>query len=497
MAVVFGGIERWCGEQLLAIANDHLGPRLDFKSLDYQRPTTVWLYDLTLTSGDVTFIRADSVRVEFAQVPRPGRPIVISEVALERPVVRLIEQHDGSLAGFRGFVASEGGRVLPDGGSTRLSDVLAIKEILIVAGSLSYEPLDGPHMRLSPLSFHCRQAPGTAEAGWYALEAQLKLDPVARLDIDAFLNVDTAELKLSDLRLATILRPSTYEVFTPQIQAILRRHEIQGTLSLRASGLVPLRDPKRSALDLNWDLTDGRVTFGEYVLPLEALRLAIRLDGGDLNISNATIKALGGTMELTGSLALDGPDAGRFEIAGHGEGLRLEQTIRTPSGAEPKYAGEIRFSTEATGMLGDLSGTLVGQGDVSVRDGRLRIIRVFDKLLAVGSPLSKKRAGADRGSLNFELAGDRVHLTEVHVVGGSIGVRGRGEIFYDGRLNLRFTAGPLERLDRGILKDIGKLFSTVTGQLVNYQVSGTLKEPIFAVRTFGIGGAKAATQPKE
>ena len=497
MAVVFGGIERWCGGQLLAIANDHLGPRVDFKSLDYQRPTTVWLHDLTLTSGEVTFIRAESVRVEFAQVPRPGRPIVISEIAVEGPVIRLIEQLDGSLAGFHGFVTSEGGRVLPDGGSTRLSDVLAIKEILIDEGSLSYEPLDGPHMRLSPLSLHCVHAPGDAEPGWYALEALLKLDPVARLDIDALVNVDTAELKLSDLRLATILRPSTYEVFTPQIQAILRRHEIEGTLSLRASGLLPLRDPGRSALDLEWDLTDSRFAIGEYVLPLEALRVVARLDGGDLDVSSATINALGGTTEVTGSLAIDGPDAGRFEIAGHGEGLRLEQTIRTPSGTQPKYAGEIRFTTDATGVLRDLRGTLVGQGDMSVSDGRLRIIRVFDGLLAAAGPVTKNRAGNDRGSLKFELAGDRLHLTEVQAVGGTIGVRGRGEIFYDGRLILHFTAGPLERLDRGVLKDIGKLLSTVTGQLVSYQVSGTLKEPIFAVRTFGVGGAKTAGEPKE
>ena len=199
--------------------------------------------------------------------------------------------------------------------------MLAIKEILIAGGSLSYEPLDGSHMRLSPLSLHFLHAPGDAEPGWYALEALLKLDPVARLDIDALVNVDTAELKLSDLRLATILRPSTYEVFTPQIQAILRRHEIEGTLSLHASGLVPLRDPGRSAVDLDWDLTDGRVAFGEYVVPVESLRVAVRLDRGDLDVSNATINALGGTTEATGSLAIDGADAGRFEIAVHGDSM--------------------------------------------------------------------------------------------------------------------------------------------------------------------------------
>ena len=211
MVVVLGGIERWCGEQLLAIANDHLGPRLDFKSLDYQRPTTLWLYDLTLTSGDVTFIRADSVRVEFAQVPRPGRPIVISEVALQRPVVRLIEQHDGSLAGFRGFVASEGGRVLPDGGSTRLSDVLAITVIRVADGRVSYEPLDKPAMVLRPLTFdltRARPAAAAPEAGWYAFEASLTLDPVAELVTSARLNLDTGDLDIARLTLDVALSPA-------------------------------------------------------------------------------------------------------------------------------------------------------------------------------------------------------------------------------------------------------------------------------------------------
>ena len=38
-----GAIEQWCGSQLLAIANAHLGPELSFETLDYQYPATVLL----------------------------------------------------------------------------------------------------------------------------------------------------------------------------------------------------------------------------------------------------------------------------------------------------------------------------------------------------------------------------------------------------------------------------------------------------------------------
>ncbi|MHC4422248.1 MAG: hypothetical protein ACYS1E_16845, partial [Planctomycetota bacterium] len=196
--LVHGGIarlEQWCGGQLQAIANDHLGPELSFGTLDYTYPRTVTLAPVRLTAEGQAIIEADSIRIDFAEVPRVGRPVVIEAAVFDRPVVRLIEQADGSLLGFSDFVKTDGGRDLADGGSTRLSDVLAIAKLQVTGGAVSYEPSDGPPMRLRPLTFeldHERSA--AAEAGWYGFDARLALDPVVRLDIDAQLNLDTAEL---------------------------------------------------------------------------------------------------------------------------------------------------------------------------------------------------------------------------------------------------------------------------------------------------------------
>ncbi|MHC4219922.1 MAG: hypothetical protein ACYSU7_15880, partial [Planctomycetota bacterium] len=62
-------VEQWCGRQLAAIANDHLGPTMSFDRLGYAYPRTVTLSAVRFTSGDVPFITADAVGIEFAEIP--------------------------------------------------------------------------------------------------------------------------------------------------------------------------------------------------------------------------------------------------------------------------------------------------------------------------------------------------------------------------------------------------------------------------------------------
>jgi len=294
-------VERWCGRQLQAIANDHLGPTLSFDTLDYTYPRTVTLTPVRLTADGVTIIEADSIRIDFAEVPGVGRPVVIEAAVFDRPVVRLIEQADGSLLGFADFVKSGGGQDLPDGGSTRLSDVLDITKLQVTDGALSYEPLDGPPMRLRPLTFELDHQPhpagdAAAEAGWYAFNAELALDPVVRLELDARLNLDTAVLDMASVVLNTSLTADQYEVFAPEIQGFLRQYGIVGDLHWTLSGQVPLRDTARSAIETHLRLTDASVSFGEYVLPTESMQLSARLSEGLLDVHDGSIRSLGGTV---------------------------------------------------------------------------------------------------------------------------------------------------------------------------------------------------------
>ena len=94
--LVVGGVgesavESYIATQLKKIVNDRLEPELDFDSLDYQQPKTVVLHGVRLVSPDpdapgkkVRIFEADEVRIELANIPRPGQPLVLESLLLEQ-----------------------------------------------------------------------------------------------------------------------------------------------------------------------------------------------------------------------------------------------------------------------------------------------------------------------------------------------------------------------------------------------------------------------------
>ena len=59
-------------------------------------------------------------------------------------------------------------------------------------------------------------------------------------------------------------------------------------------------------------------------------------------------------------------------------------------------------------------------------------------------------------------------------------------MFFDSRVDFRFNAGPLEKL-QSALGPLGDLMGAVTDQLMKYHVTGTLSEPEFSVKPLGLG----------
>ena len=482
-------IEAWCGRQLVAIVADHLNPRLVLGELDYEFPRTVHVRGVRLEAGGVAIVEATSARIEFAEIPLPGRPLVIKVVDLQEPVVRLEHLDDGTLVGFGDFVKDTGGRELPDGGSSRLSDVLAVTRIDVRDGMLEYHRPGQPPMRLHPLTFDLQREAETtdAEGGWYAFDATLAFLDVAEISGRIRLNVDTAVLDLPELQLHSVIDPDHYEVFPPQVQASLREHLVQGQFSARVRGTVPLRDAALSLLNFRARVTSATVSFGDYVLPVQVLSATGRMSGGVLDIESATIDALGGQARLWARQWIDDP-ARPFELRGQGTGLRLEEAMRPESPEASKLAGRLDFHVEARGQTGNLPASLDGQGEITLTEGRLVNGKLARALMTVLS-LVPTGGGQDRGRAAVALAGDRVSLRDVQIIVGGMGVKGEGEVFYDGRLNLRLNAGPLERLQEA-LGDLGKVFGAVTDRLNKYHVTGTLGAPEVKVRPLGIGVGK-------
>jgi hypothetical protein len=132
-----------------------------------------------------------------------------------------------------------------------------------------------------------------------------------------------------------------------------------------------------------------------------------------------------------------------------------------------------------------MPGTLTGGGEISVVNGRFVIVQLFDKMLKK----ENEHKQTDRADVTFELHGDRVHLSKILILGNIIGIKGDGDLYYDGRLNAVVSAGAIERLaaEGG---PIGQFFGNLAGSLVKYQVTGTLQETKVAVLPLGLGRKK-------
>ena len=480
-------IEAWCGKQLLALAADHLNATLHFDKLVYKFPKTVQLTRVTLTDQNIVVISADAITIEFAGIPASGAPIVMQKLELLKPRVRLIEQPDGSLLGLTNLVKSDGGSVGDDGGSTRLSDVLAITTITLTDGSVSYEPQDQPAMLLRPLTFDLESTTaegGTADSGWYAFEAVSTLDPVAELATKARLNLDNGDLDFETFTLDLSLTPSQYQIFTPNIQQFLRDNEIVGTMAASMEGRIGLGELARTSLGFSVLLDDARAVVEGYEIPVKSLDLDGSYRQSVLEFPKISADAFQGHLEASARFDYGAPGS-PFEAQLDAHDLKLEDTMRYEGMPNTDYTGDVTLSVKASGQSDQLPGTLTGGGDLSVANGRFVIVQLFDKTL-------KKKGEhkqTDRAEVTFELHGDRVHLSKILILGNLVGIKGDGDLYYDGRLNAVVSAGTVERI-AAELGPIGQFFGSLAGSVVKYQVTGTVHDTKVAVLPLGLGRKK-------
>lgn len=96
----------------------------------------------------------------------------------------------------------------------------------------------------------------------------------------------------------------------------------------------------------------------------------------------------------------------------------------------------------------------------------------------------------DRGEAAFRLDEKGVEVTRSELVSTFIAARGEGRIGYDGALDLRVNAGPMEKLksvlgDIAVLGELSGQFSKLTDRLMAYRVRGTVAAPQVEVRVLG------------
>lgn len=475
-----GALEAWCGSQCKDIANRVLRPKLEFSRVVYEYPATAAFHDVQLIDDGVTFVEADIVRVTFSDIPREGEPLVIEAVELVDSTLLIRTVADGVLLGFHDLFYTENEE--PSEASDKaISSSVAIRRARVVNGSLAYELSDGSAMRLEEMNLELRSNP-KEEPGWYAIDLEMERPDLLTLKIDGRLNADELLLEIKQWTFDLALDESRYEVLPPQLQTLLRDHEVRGHLTLEATGRLPLTTPADADLNVNVTLRDGFLSYGNHVIPTDELTIRAHAVDQEIHIEPATFHGLGGTIGLEGML-LPASDWG-FDASVSAHDIRVEQLFRPSAGEEAKYVGRLQLEGGIRGALGDLRHQLRGTADAVVDEGKLVNLPALAAIVKVAD--GQLWGAKDRLRTHIELYADRIEYSDLDIVSSAIAARGDGTRWFDGRVDFTFNAGPLERA-QSALGPLGDLFGAMTDRLVTYHVTGQGGDTKLAVKPLGIG----------
>lgn len=480
-------LENWIGRQIVGVLEAHLTPQVGFQNLDYRAPYTVVIEDLTLTAENRQICFVQRLLLELAEVPKLNQPIQIARVELEDPKLEFVRDPNRGFIGWTDFVRPQVREDInaPPAGQ-RLSDVLVLQHLEIRNGEVIYAVLDGSDPMTLPGIHLALDIPQPApEPGWHEVKGTFKRDPIFMLDIDARLNVDSMLADVRSLRLTAALGPDQYSTLPPPIQKILREHEVKGQLVTQLSGQLPLKEPLSAQVKLDLDVQNASVASGKTVLPVQ--KLSVRS-----TLANAVVKAayeaglLQGTLRGETNLELSRQQA--FRITWNVESIEIADTLRAVQQGEPEYAGRVSSTGQFTAMLGSLPQSISGGGKLNIDKGRLVNLPLIKQLAAV---VAKVRLGVavspqDTAEVLFDFHPDHVYISKLDMVSALVGVRGKGQVFYDQRLNMDVQAGVLERFQGG-LGQIGDILRAVSGKLISYKVTGVVGDPKVTVVPLGLG----------
>ncbi|HVT81821.1 MAG TPA: AsmA-like C-terminal region-containing protein [Phycisphaerae bacterium] len=495
-------IESWIGSQLLRTAGTYLQPDMHFGRLTYLRPRTVIVDDLTLTSPDpahagktITILAVKKARLELTEIPRRGEPIKFSAILLESPEFRAVSATPGSasLVGFSHLLKGSENAPAPAAASgpasatapaapMKLSDWLLMRQVEIRDGKITFDPRspDSPPIWLDGINCKLNFTPSDS-AGNYALATTITRKPAFDLDLEGKINIDTLQAELAKLSLSLDLREENAHYLPPDLQRILKSFEVTGEVHAAASGTLPFRQWQKSTLQGSLDLTRGQVAIGQNRLAVDSSNWQVDLRDGAATLRRADTRLLGGGIRFAGTIPLAPGQPAHISMSA--QDLHIQRLLRTLNPGEPPvYAGRVAADISFNAPIDGLTRKAAGGGTFSVREGRIGNIPVIGPILTVVNKSLKKALGMDNrnlsdtadGSLSF--AGDSIRIDRLDALSGAMALRGTGTIGFDGRLDLRLNAGPLEALQKS-LGAVGQIWASVSDAVAGYHVGGTLNNP--------------------
>jgi hypothetical protein len=249
-----------------------------------------------------------------------------------------------------------------------------------------------------------------------------------------------------------------------------------GKLVASFSG-VDFRTNIRSAQALRGDAKVNRVSLGDRFF-LDQLRSPIRYEPDVLELSKISARVAEG--EVNGYFAMqpeteDSP----FTTSVNFHDVLADQIVENAGGAKGIVNGKLEGSFQASGKTSDPE-ALVGQGEISLRDGRVQQYRLLVLLGQILQIEELQELHLEQAEAKYHLRPGLVTIDELVLRSPNIRLTSSGTVAFDGTLQLNSQLAINDRVRGQLFKAIRDNFHRTDDprySAIEFQVGGTVERP--------------------
>ena len=242
-------------------------------------------------------------------------------------------------------------------------------------------------------------------------------------------------------------------------------------------GGVDFRANIRSAQALRGDAKVARVSLRDRFF-LDQLRSPIRYEPDVLELSKISARVAEG--EVNGYFAMQ-PEAedSPFTTSVRFHDVLADQLVENAGGLKGMVKGKLEGSFQASGKTGDPN-ALAGQGEISLRDGRVQQYRLLVLLGQILQIEELQELHLEQADAKYHLSPGLVTIDELVLRSPNIRLTSVGTVGFDGTLQLNSQLAINDRIRSQLFKAIRDNFHRIDDpgySGIEFQVGGTIERP--------------------
>jgi len=240
---------------------------------------------------------------------------------------------------------------------------------------------------------------------------------------------------------------------------------------------VNFRTNIRSAQALRGDAKIARVALRDRFF-LEQLRSPIRYEPDVLELSKISARVAEG--EVNGYFAIQ-PEAedSPFTTSINFHDVLADQIVENAGGPKGMVKGKLEGSFQASGKTSDPD-ALVGQGEISLREGRVQQYRLLVLLGQILQIEELQELHLEQADAKYHLRPGLVTIDELVLRSPNIRLTSSGTVAFDGTLQLNSQLAINDRIRGQLFKAIRDNFHRIEDpgySAIEFQVGGTIERP--------------------